>query len=476
MLTTHINDLGRLLINEKKIRIFLRVAFAVLSLAILIFVRLNYDNQPIVGDQPHYMLMEYSLVHDRDFNLANNFANHDSDTFGIYPPDGLTAAGQVGPGQSKTPDHQYSIHGIGLPLLMWPGYVLGGTFGVQIVMMVIAVGVLYLTYYWTKHITKSIKYSFIASLGLFVSYLFYGLAGYIFPDIVMAAVIVGSLLILAKAPHNPMWQAILGVILGFSLLVHYKMLAFAAFVILCLCYITWKQFRKIPYAAIITITLFGALLLYLTHEWFGIWNPSGVLADLGVGPRPAALLNNLSAVLFDSARGIIPNSPIFLLVFLGLPIWFRKNKLTLAMTLICIALPVAAFVVFSDWRGGDSPAGRYAMNFLPVLAPAMALAIQYLRTLWERLLVALLFIITAAITVYFAKIELGWLGVTSPISSPILYNTRLAFDRIFPQFDVATQPTGKSDWLKVALYYSILLGLVIYGWYLSKNVKKNISQ
>jgi hypothetical protein len=468
----HLNALGVLLLSMKKVRIFLRVFIAILCFGLLFWVRSVYDNQPIVGDQPHYVLMDFSLIHDGDFNLANNFANHDSDTFGIYPPDGLTPDGQVGPGQVDTPNHQYSIHGVGIPLLLAPGYAIDGSFGMQVEMLLIAVAVLYVTYYWSKIITKSVKYSFLASLALFISYVFYGLAGYIFPDVIIGGIIAATFIIMAKAPNSVLWQFVAALLLGFGFLVHYKVLAFAAPVALVWCYITWTRDRKLPYVALATMAFFGALLLYLTHHWFGIWNPSGVLKDLGVGIHPESTINNISAVLFDAARGLMPNAPILLLVFVGLPIWFRKDWRMVVMILASIALSVAGFVMFNDWRGGDSPAGRYAMNFLPVLMPAAALTMQYLTKAWHRAIIAALFVVTLAITLYYLHIELGWLGVPglTPQNSPIFWGSNLAFDRWFPNFDAATHLMGHYDGLKAVAGYVALIGAMVYGYFATKRV------
>ena len=473
-LLKHVNDLGRLLISRRNVRIAIRVIIAVACVVSLIVIKHDYDNQCICGDEPHYVLMEYSLVHDHDFNLGNNFAHHDSSTFGSYGPNGLTAAGQVGPGQVKTPGHQYSIHGIGLPLLLWPGYELAKVNGMMVEMVLIAVGVLFLTYYLCKEITKSIKWSFLASFALFFSYVFYGIVGEIFPDVAIGAVIAASLLIVLKKPTSLVWQVVLGIILGFSVLLHYKMLGFAGVTFLTLCYKTWTMERKLPYVAAVPLLFFVILLLYQTHTWFGIWNPSGVLGDLGVGLHPASTPKNLSAILFDAARGFIPNNPIYLLLFVGLPIWFRGNRESLVIIILCILPQVATFVMFNDWRGGDSPAGRYIMNFLPVLMPAMAYAFMYLRKFWQRLLVVALFIINIVITIYFVKIKLGWLGVTSSTSSSILLNTPLAFDRWFPNFSIATNLMGHHDWLKAVAWFFVLIGLMYYGYIVSVRADQRV--
>lgn len=472
VLTGHTSNLIELLMMDRKYRIVIQAAIALFCILSLVFVRVQFDNQPIVGDQPHYMLMEYSLVNDGDFNLANNFANRDSDTFGIYPPDGLTPDGQVGPGQVKTPDHQYSIHGIGLTLLMVPGYVLGHTMGVQILMIMISVLVLFLTYYWSKAITKNAPLSFLASLVLFGSYIFYGLAGYIFPDIVMGGIIVASLLIVVTRPYDRVWQVVLGLLLGFGFLVHYKMLAFAVPVVLILSYLMFKEKKTLPYFVVLPCVFFGCLLLYLNHKWFNVWNPADIITDLGVGMHLELIFHNISAVLFDSARGLIPSNPIFILLFPGLAIWFNKNRKTLLITGASIFLSLIAYVSFNDWGGGDAPAGRYTMNFLPVVMPALTYVFIYAKKLWQRAIIAVLVAASFLITLYLIKIELGWLGVEGrgAHSSPILYGTPLASDRFFPQF-VGNFPNGQFDWQKILLYCAIIIGLTIYGYKISKDTK-----
>ena len=332
-------------------------------------------------------------------------------------------------------------------------------------MLLVAIAVLYLVYYWSKIVTKSIKFSFLASLGLFISYLFYGLAGYIFPDMVIAGIIVATLIILTKSPYGIGWQAFLGLLLGFGGLVHFKMFVFAVMSVLVLAYRTWRHDHRLPYVAVVPVFVIGVIFLYYTHKWFGVWNPGAIDTDIGVSLR-SSLVNNVSAILFDAARGVIPNSPIFLLLFLGLPMWFRKQREMLLMTVVCIVPSIALTVFFNGWGGGDAPVERYMMNFLPVLAPAIALAVQCLKVLWQRTLIVLLFIVTLLITLHCINIRRGGLVLFRRLTLPVLSNTPIAFDHLFPRFDLATNPIGHA-WVKVAVDYLLVLCLVIYGWKMS---------
>src|SRR5258708_3811624 len=75
---------------------------------------------PIDGDEPYYMLMTESLVRDHDLDLANQYrdlAHSDIGRLDLVPQ----------PGDPRGPHgEQYSRHEPFLPILLTPGYAVGG--------------------------------------------------------------------------------------------------------------------------------------------------------------------------------------------------------------------------------------------------------------------------------------------------------------------------------------------------------------
>lgn len=75
------------------------------------------------GDEPHYLLTAHSLVHDGDFDLANNYAQLDYLNF--YFSKDITPQIRLGPSGQQILDHQ-----LALPVLIAPAYALAGREGV----------------------------------------------------------------------------------------------------------------------------------------------------------------------------------------------------------------------------------------------------------------------------------------------------------------------------------------------------------
>lgn len=102
-------------------------------------VMLRYIEPP-TGDQPHYLLGSISLIEDGDLDLRNNYTTDESygqfsspgrrrDGFrGIRVSYRLEPEGHVVVRPSDGGDIWYPKHGVGLPVLLLPGWVFGSAF------------------------------------------------------------------------------------------------------------------------------------------------------------------------------------------------------------------------------------------------------------------------------------------------------------------------------------------------------------
>ncbi len=161
------------------------------------------------GDEPHYLLMAYSLIHDGDLDLTNNYANKDYEQFyhrGILEPQGL---------EHVVDGKRYSHHPLGPVLLILPGFLIAGRLGAALTMALLAAWALYLTMRvleetgakgWFLHATGIV--------GLFSSPLLL-FSGLIFPEIPTACLVALSLFLFIKKQ----W-AWLGLSLGLMLWMH----------------------------------------------------------------------------------------------------------------------------------------------------------------------------------------------------------------------------------------------------------------
>jgi hypothetical protein len=89
---------------------------------------------PATGDEPHYLLITHSLIHDHDLNLANNMAHHDFLDF--YPSPNLDFHPAPSPAGQMISKH-FPLLSVGLI----PGYALLGRFGAAATIMLMAAGI-----------------------------------------------------------------------------------------------------------------------------------------------------------------------------------------------------------------------------------------------------------------------------------------------------------------------------------------------
>lgn len=444
--------------------IFIHILLFIACFAALLYVRFHVNNS-ITGDEPHYLLMNYSLVHDHDLNLKNNYENGDSRDF--YP--GLAATQQVGVGQGTSESQRwYSIHGIGLPILMLPGFMLDGGRGAIVMMVLFAAITVWLLMAWTYQVTKKKRLSYLVAFGLFAMYSFNGLAGYLYPDIIIAGLTLAGLLIIERYYRQPIFQALLGFIAGFIILIHLKGIAVSGPLLIALTFKLWQEKKRLPWPAIAVFVPVMAYFFLSNYGWFGIWNPTKIYGELifpQIGPETI-----IPAFLFDSMRGFLIYNPIILLVFVGVPIWFVKKRNSLLLSLFVMLPSVVALAVFKGWQGGDSQIGRYAIDFIPVIMPAIAFAIEAMRQRWQQIIIVLLFAATLFISIDSVKLKRSYVryDTRSPIFVQIEEHTGLAIDRILPTYDSQSKPINDHTLTKNIAGFSLLAILTIYGVYLSQ--------
>jgi hypothetical protein len=425
---------------------------------------------PITGDEPHYLIMDYSLVHDRDLSLANNY-DHGT-------PLGYPLSYQGWPHvEAKYANKQYSAHGIGLALFTLPGYIADKKDGVVFQMVLLAAFVVYLTWYWAKAVTKNRKVAYLAALLLTVCYFFNGLAGSIYPDMLISALTLMGLIAAQCFYKKPSHQLATGLILGALVNVHLKTIVVVAPLLLVYCYQHWKSERKLPWIAVLITAALVAYYFLSLHQWFGVWSLSHVEGGQSFSASPK---NNLTAMLFDANRGLLIYNPITILLFVGLPLWFKSNRSSLLMTLIALAPSMALLCMIPNWNGSASPTGRYLMEYLPAFIPAIAFAILRCTKNWQRAVIVALSSVTFLITIDATFNRFPQINNDIFVTRPLLFAqiqlwTGFAFDRLLPIYSNNTILVSSYALAKVLLGYFFVLALFVYGVYLS-GYKLNLKQ
>ena len=174
----------------------------------------------------------------------------------------------------------------------------------------------------------------------------------------------------------------------------------------------------------------------------------------------------LSAVSFDAARGLLTNNPALLLILPGLPVWFRLCRGAFLRIALVLGPSLLFQATFHDWSGGFSPAGRYALQFVPALAPAIALIVREAPT-WARAVAGLLLAYQLALAAAFVWLRPSWgfAGIRSPFLQAIDDHVGPSLDRVMPTFDFDARLLHGGPWLAGWILLAFLL--VAYGFRLS---------
>jgi hypothetical protein len=317
-----------------------------------------------------------SLVRDGDVDLENDYLERRYHEF---------YAGRLGPHVNTSiftsgSSHWYSMHGVGLPVVLVPAFAADRAHGATVEMVVIAALVLALTFLWARRFTGEVGFAAMATAVLGFSPSFLGLEGRVFPDLPAAALLLACLLLLELPERRSGHLLLLGTLVGASWWFHFKNgLAFGTIAAIAVDQVVRstggrdRLRRLLVLTAPVAASLVGYVLSNLA--WYGSPSPTRMVLP---GNSLFALneARGLAAVSFDASRGLFTNSPALLLIFAGLPVWlklFRGPSLRLAVVL---GPTIFLQATFSDWSGAYAPAARYALQFIPAAAPAIALVLR----------------------------------------------------------------------------------------------------
>jgi hypothetical protein len=348
------------------------------------------------GDEPHYLVITQSLLHDGDLRIENN---HEQEQYLAYydrllKPDFL----------QRGIDHRiYSIHAPGLSALVLPAFAVagyGGAVATVVAVVAAATGAAWLAAFW---VTGSGAAAWAAWLALVGAAPFALHSFTIYPDAVGAAAAMAGVLALAGLDRGRAeswtrrrWAAI-GAALALLPWLHTRFALVAA--VLGTAIVLRLLSRR---AAAATIGVFltvptVAALGWFTYFWriFGTPNPAapyGARPEGGLGFVPTGV----TGLLVDQQFGLVANAPVLAAGLLGLVVLAGRRR-RLAVELTALVVPyLVAVATYPMWWGGYSAPGRFALVVLPALA--LPVAACWASGPAGRGLVAVLTAVSAAIT------------------------------------------------------------------------------
>lgn len=354
---------------------------AVLIFIVITFFARGYENNTsyLSGDEPHFIMMTDSLVKDGDFNLKNDYDLQRSLSY--YPIPGLFP--HLAPIiDYKNSDKWYSIHTIGLPLLLFYPYKLFGLVGVRVYMLMLQSTSILFFYFLLKKYIKDSNRVFLGMILISCCPFIWENLGVVFPDLLMTSMLGAVLLLFGRKGWSSNLALASIVIIG--LLIHSKILlligpVFAGHNLFL--------YRELGSADLLRrygryyLLIFLSVILYVLflNKNYGVFSPSQLYGKNGqlFSGNP---FTNILAILTDRTKGLFIYYPVLIITghyiynaimasFLDLRniIIFKKfdKKFYLSGSLaIGLILLLITQIYFDDWSGCSAPNARYMLVFV----------------------------------------------------------------------------------------------------------------
>ncbi|MFC2171028.1 ArnT family glycosyltransferase [Acidobacteriota bacterium] len=353
------------------------------------------------GDEPYYLLVAHSLIHDRDIDLSNNYTNRDYTYF--YPGD---LKPQTGDPKGKSGE-RYSRHPVAFPLMLTPFFLIAGRQGAVLLVSLITALAMRECYLLSRILFNSRRAAFYGwALSAFTPpFLLY--SSQLWVEGPAAFFVAFSLRKIVDLKHLRTMNAIqiaLSLLMLVALKLRFGLLAFPLAL-----YALYKirNRRKLVALALIALVLCTGLLLAWNKLHYGKYLRKYHLRWFIFDRSFEDHLQGGLGVFFDLAFGLFFSSPVYFLGLIGLfLIFIGFKKKPLALLFLC--LPYFFFLFqFRGWFGSWCPPGRYIVPLIPILAQGIA-AFFALRSGKSLQCLAAVLVLLSLLLGFFYTFEPGW--------------------------------------------------------------------
>ena len=376
------------------------------------------------GDEPHYVVIIKSLVEGHLY--VEEVYRDPRPEWTTWPYSWHAVKGPDG--------HFYSTHGIGLPLLAAPFYIIGGQLGLILFIPLVTSLVNLSQYFACRRITGDDYISFTTALVMGFATLICAYSNQLYPELLMALLLLVSLNLVLKYGLTNSVQLAMGLLIGYGFLLK---AAYAAIIVgfgLVLLIICIRRRRPNFVLFLAGAAVWLAAFCYYNTIAFG--SAFAVPLASGESAYPQILANNAifaaTGLIFDRYRGLLPYSPILLLAVFGLRSLVKERSEVFALATGAVLADYVGASLFTHWWAGWSLPARYLVSVLPLFSLPLSLALKnYLHKLWFKA--------GAFCTIYlglYLNLTLSWsraigLNVNSA-KSEMLSTAYLGLDRVFP--------------------------------------------
>jgi hypothetical protein len=319
------------------------------------------------GDEPQYLMVADSLWHEgnvspeKGFSEGRYLAFHDGPLAPHYRVRGKD--GRI-----------YSLHAVGLSLLIVPAYALGGYPAASLFMAFLTallawqIRELLRTGSGSDQLAEGMAWVIALSPPL-IHY-----AGLIFTE-VPAALLLATVLRLAHEGKGWKFQTALGLGIAVAFL-PWLNIRYAPLALILLAYGLWTRPERSRTLAFAVPSLVSWVGIAAYHSvLYGFFDPRRVY-----GRRPELALTNvpegLPGLLLDQEFGLLVYAPVFVLALPGFWSHWRKDRRQSVTSIALVGAVLLTAAAWPMWRGGYNPPARFLVPVVPILALLAGLAVQ----------------------------------------------------------------------------------------------------
>ena len=332
------------------------------------------------GDEPHYLVMAQSLWRDQDLKIENN---HERGDYREYfttdlEPHYLTrgADGEI-----------YSIHPIGISVILAPIYALSGYQGS--VWFLIGLGALAaaIAWRWTVATLNAPGAAIFAWAAIALSAPFMFNTFTVYPEIAAALAVMIAFVVTVTTSVEP---SAIGRWVGVGLAIAalpWLSTKYAPMSAALLLVVIFRLGKKGPATFLRNPKVWAVVGIYAVSlaAWFAffyaIWGTPLPMAPYGslVQTTPLNLRFGAPGLLFDQEYGLVAYAPVYILAVTGLvQMWrtggdLRRQAIEITFIFTALLLMVGAFGI---WWGGTSAPARPIASGLPLLMLPIAVAVR----------------------------------------------------------------------------------------------------
>ena len=340
------------------------------------------------GDEGHYLRVTQSLLRDGDFDLSDNLGDRDVAEYHSVQFD-------VHKAPASPPGKIHSVHPIGLSLLLVPAYWTGLELWANprlaciLFTNLLTAASCGLAYLWLVRLRlpRFAALSSVAAAATTTPLFLYSTQ--LYPEIPALLAALFTLLLFshwllpgggyARLPAEPVLLPFLALIPAGLVLLHPR---YAPLGMLLGGLVALQAFfstrRKTAIAGVVAAagaSLAGVLAYHFAYsgDWMGPFRPGNAWNENALDP--ATWLVSLPGHWLHRTKGLVNNSPVFLIAIAGLLALVRAGDRRLLVVAALYTATAGANGIHPDWEFGFCPPARFLVTALPALLPCLAAGI-----------------------------------------------------------------------------------------------------